>query len=90
MCDCASCHLPHVDSSLTIVLVELCCMLYKQFTGATTMLICDQSVWNVGILEMENGLVFNALRPRYLFLDDMDYSNFFSTMIHIWPKIWGD
>jgi len=48
MCDCASCHLPHVDgqveSSLTIVLVELCCMLCKQFIGATTMLICDQSV----------------------------------------------
>jgi hypothetical protein len=53
MCDCASCHLPHVDgqvdSSLIIVIIELCCMLCKQFTWVTIMLICDQSVGKVGI-----------------------------------------
>jgi hypothetical protein len=88
-----------VDSSLTIVIVELCCMLCKQFTWVTTMLICDQSVGKVGIWYvlhhlwkkywLDNGFVFNALRPRYLFIDDMDYSIFFSTMIDTWPKIWG-
>ncbi len=55
MCNCALCHLSHVngqvDPSLVVVLVGLCCMLCGQFTRVATMLICDWcpkvAIWDV-------------------------------------------
>jgi hypothetical protein len=56
VCNCAPCHLPNVDdqidSSLTMVLVSLRCILCARSLGTTIMLICDHcsQSWHMGCL----------------------------------------
>ena len=56
VCNCAPCHLPHIDGivdpTLAIVLAGLRCMLCGHATGAATMLVCDRCSrgWHMGCL----------------------------------------